>query len=102
MDSQEWSAYCADCNKWLNRKDSTKEDMLFMTYQHLKESSFRMHIVYIGYRIDGSTSYSNYLAFRFNHRVGQVADLIEDAPGTQEDKIRHVLQKIECLENRTS
>ncbi len=101
MDSQEWAAYCSDCNKWLNRKDGTKEDMLIVTYQHLKESTFRKHLVYIGYRIDSSTPHSNYLAFRFNHRVGQVADLM-DAPGTQEDKIRHVLQKIECLENRTS
>ena len=101
MDSQEWSAYCADCNKWLNRKDSTKEDMLFMTYQHLKESSHRKHIVYIGYRIDSSTGYTNYLAFRFNHRVGQVADFM-DVPGSKEEKIRHILKKIECLENRTS
>ncbi len=100
MDSQEWSAYCIDCNQWLNRDDGKKEEMLLITFQHLKDASFRKHAVYIGYRVESSTAHSNYLAFRFNHRVAQVADYL-DTPGSQEEKIRQVLQKMEGME-RTS
>ncbi len=99
MDSRYWAAFCADCDRWLNRNDGSKEDMLLTTFQHLKEASFRKHIVYIGYRIEGSIKHSNYLAFRFNHRVGQVADFLEE-PGSQEDKIRHVLQKLGEMEGQ--
>lgn len=98
---QEWSAYCTDCNAWLNQEDGEKDDILWATFQHLKNASFREHIVYIGYRISSPSSHSNYLAFRFNHRVGQVADFM-DSPGTEEEKIRQVLRKMESIESQTS
>ncbi len=98
MDSQDWAVYCADCEKWLNSHDGNKEEMLRITFLHLKEVSFRSHIVYIGYRLGGFFKHSNYLAFRFNHRVGQVADFLDEA-GSKEDKIRTLLHKLEHLES---
>ncbi len=98
MDSQDWAAYCTDCDKWLNLHDGHKEEMLLITFQHVKEASFRGHIVYIGYRLVGFFRHSNYLAFRFNHRVGQLADFL-DEEGSDDDKIRTLLHKLEHLES---